>query len=83
VVRFLLAGSRIHILAEEIRESDGLLKPRTQHCGSGSFNDEGQIRATGLNGGTLIQFNTSGNTVADFEIFLETPVTRSRSSRPS
>jgi serralysin len=42
--------------------------------GNGSFSNEGQIRASGLNGGTLIQFNTSGNTVADFEIFLETPV---------
>jgi Ca2+-binding RTX toxin-like protein len=42
--------------------------------GSSSFDNEGQIRATSLNGGTLVQFNTSGNTVADFEIFLETPV---------
>ena len=42
--------------------------------GGGGFNDEGQIRATALNGGTLIQFNVGGNTVADFEIFLEKPV---------
>jgi Ca2+-binding RTX toxin-like protein len=42
--------------------------------GSGSFNDEGQIRASAVNGGTLLQFNTSGNTVADFEILLEKPI---------
>jgi Ca2+-binding RTX toxin-like protein len=42
--------------------------------GSGSFNDEGQIRASAVDGGTLLQFNTSGNTVADFEILLEKPI---------
>jgi Ca2+-binding RTX toxin-like protein len=42
--------------------------------GSGSFNDEGQIRTSAVNGGTLLQFNTSGNTVADFEILLEKPI---------
>jgi Ca2+-binding RTX toxin-like protein len=47
--------------------------------GGGSFNDEGQIRAVGLNGGTLIQFNTAGNTVTDFEIFLDDPVQMSGS----
>jgi Ca2+-binding RTX toxin-like protein len=47
--------------------------------GNGSFSDEGQIRTVGLNGGTLVQFNTSGNTVADFEIFLDDPVQMSAS----
>jgi serralysin len=42
--------------------------------GGSAFNDEGQIRAVAQNGGTLLQFNTAGNTVTDFEIFLETPV---------
>ena len=42
--------------------------------GSNAFSDEGQIRATPLNGGALVQFNTSGTSGAEFEIFLEDPV---------
>jgi Ca2+-binding RTX toxin-like protein len=41
---------------------------------SNAFSDEGQIRATPLNGGALVQFNTSGTSGAEFEIFLEDPV---------
>jgi len=42
--------------------------------GGSAFNDEGQIRAVAHGGGTLLQFNTTGTSGAEFEIFLETPV---------
>lgn len=39
--------------------------------GVGSFNNEGQIRVQSNSTGTLIQFNTTGNTGSDFEIQLQ------------
>jgi Ca2+-binding RTX toxin-like protein len=39
--------------------------------GSQNFSDEGQISAFKSGGGTLVQFNITGNSVAEFEIFLE------------
>ena len=39
--------------------------------GSQNFSDEGQISAFKSGGGTLVQFNITGDSVAEFEIFLE------------
>jgi Ca2+-binding RTX toxin-like protein len=39
--------------------------------GSQNFSDEGQIRAFKSGGGTLVQFNITGDSVAEFEIVLE------------
>jgi Ca2+-binding RTX toxin-like protein len=37
------------------------------------FSNEGQVRAVAANFGQLLQFNTTGDGVAEFEIFVETP----------
>ncbi|HYG88266.1 MAG TPA: calcium-binding protein [Azospirillum sp.] len=47
--------------------------------GTKAFSDEGQVRATAQNNGMLVQFNTTGSGVAEFEIFLETPLMPSAS----
>jgi serralysin len=39
--------------------------------GTQNFSDEGQISAFKSGGGTLVQFNITGDSVAEFEIFLE------------
>lgn len=42
--------------------------------GTSGFSDEGQVRAFAANFGQVIQFNTTGDSVAEFEIFVETPL---------
>jgi Ca2+-binding RTX toxin-like protein len=42
--------------------------------GTSQFSDEGQVRAFAANFGQVIQFNTTGDSVAEFEIFVETPL---------
>jgi Ca2+-binding RTX toxin-like protein len=43
------------------------------------FSNEGQVRAFATNFGQLIQFNTTGDSVAEFEIFVKTPLSISAS----
>jgi hypothetical protein len=38
------------------------------------FSNEGQVRAVAANFGQLLQFNTTGDGVAEFEIFVEAPL---------
>ncbi|WP_207485172.1 calcium-binding protein [Arenibaculum pallidiluteum] len=47
--------------------------------GTKGFSDEGQVRAIAQNNGQLIQFNTTGDGAAEFEIFVETPLSISGS----
>jgi serralysin len=47
--------------------------------GTSQFSNEGQVRAFATNFGQLIQFNTTGDSVAEFEIFVETPLSISAS----
>ena len=47
--------------------------------GTSEFSNEGQVRAFATNFGQLIQFNTTGDSVAEFEIFVETPLSISAS----
>jgi Ca2+-binding RTX toxin-like protein len=42
--------------------------------GTSQFSNEGQVRAVAANFGQLLQFNTTGDGVAEFEIFVETPL---------
>jgi len=47
--------------------------------GTSEFSNEGQVRAFATNFGQLIQFNTTGDSVAEFEIFVKTPLSISAS----
>jgi hypothetical protein len=42
--------------------------------GTKEFSNEGQVRAIAANSGQLIQFNISGDSVAEFEISVQTPL---------